>query len=1412
MDTAAPRDASGSGLDTAVAQVLSAGGDVAGAAFFAGEGVLVTCAHVVTDAGGTPGARIRLAFPHAPGAPQVDGEVLAGSWRADEDQDVAVVRVDQVPEGVPLLPLGIAEGCRGHQVCSFGFPRQAPPGGHFGYGVAGNLLDRAGAGLQLQLTGANDLTTGFSGAPVLDEKTRRVIGMLNAITPSDEYHRSQGIAYATPTEVLREVHGGLKVQEVSPYRHLDPFTVEDAKWFHGRGAAVQLVLDSLTEHRGALLLGPSGSGKSSLVQAGVLPALAEGRLAGSDRWLPVYARPGRDLVAELERMLPGAGAEGIVTAARRRLAAEPGCQRLLLVIDQFEEFLTAPGNGWQPPDAFQATVEQVTAAIRTRAPVSVVLVMRDDFYPHLAALAPDLLEAAPRPVNIPATLSEQDLQDIITKPALSAGARFEDGLPERITTDILTGDSPDARHAPVTLLPLLELALSQLWERLDDGYLTHQAYRDIGEVTGSLATWCRTALDQLPARQQPIAQRILTALVRPADDAYQVPAVRQQLPLDVLREVAADNTRTAQAGEPSGHDVDDVLAALTDRRIITTRTERTGGQSTAAQPVAELIHDALIRDWPELRHWVAQDHRFQDWLRRTAEQRLRWKESQNPKDLLRGTDLIEGRDWERRRALPGEIAGFLAASHRAERDQASRYRRLIAALTALAVLAVAMASGAWVAAQQARHDEAAVRVETAVAVSRQLAVEALTQDSAAPYTARQLAVAARTVFGTDQARQTEATLLNEQSGTIITPDREIHSVSFSPDGTTVATAGRDGRVRLWNPATQEQVGGAITAADGAAVSKAVFSHSGALLATAASNGTVRLWSAATHRQTGSTMTATGNRTAVLGLAFNPSDTLLASAGSDGSVRLWNTATQQQAGTITAANGTAASSVAFSPDGALLATADGDGRVRLWNPATRQQVGTSITTTGNGFVGVTFDPNGALLATAGGDGTVRLWNPATQQQVGTTIKATTTGFLALGMTFNRDGTLLATGGVDGTVHLWDPATQRQVGTTITVTSKKSIVWDMSFNPSGTLLATVGSDGIVRLWNPATQHRVGSSITATGNGSAVSDVAFSPSGALLATAGGDGTVHLWNPATQQQVGTTITATTHGGVTSIAFSPSGALLATAGGDGTVHLWNPATQQQVGTTTTTITATTHGGVTSIAFNRSGTVLVTGDDHGSVCLWNPVTHQQVGTITATSYGIRVTSVAFSPSGALLATAGDDGTVRLWDPATQQQVGNAIPVSAAVTDVAFSPSGALLATAGDDGTVRLWDPATQQQVGAPITPTSNSSPVWDIAFSPKDTTLAVAGADGSIQFWNPATRQPLSAGDNATANDGAVFKVAFNPQGTLLATANGNGSSTLINVFQQTDSHRYLCDAFGLPPASVWSQFAEASIAEPARC
>ncbi|MFB7510739.1 nSTAND1 domain-containing NTPase, partial [Streptomyces broussonetiae] len=719
---------------------------MAGAGFLVADAVVVTCAHVVAAAGSGPGGTVHVAFPQAPDVPRAHGQVLAEPWRAPAAEDVAVIRLAQEPAGVAPLPLGSAEGCGGHRVRSFGFPSQAPPGGHHGYGTAGHLLAPGAAGdgdgLLLQLTNANDLTTGFSGAPVLDEQTGRVIGMVTAITAPDVHLKGLGIAYATPTEVLREAWPQLAVRDdVHPYRELEPFTAEHAAWFHGRDAAVERVLAALAgQRRAVLLLGPSGAGKSSLVQAGVLPALAAGRLPGSDRWLHVVVRPEQDLPAEIERAgLPGSAGDGIAAAVDRLLTAEPDFTRILLVIDQFEELLTHAITKGPSSDRHLAALRQLTTALTSSAALSVLLVMRDDFYPRLAALAPELLDAvAPGLVNVPATLDAQDINAMITLPARAAGAHFEEGLPERIVADILaSGNEGSASlRAPVTALPLLELTLSQLWRRRVDGYLTHDAYQAIGQVTGSLASWCDDAIRSLPAERRPVAQRILTALVRPADEAHDIPAVRQQVPVLTLRELAV--TMTDVPDDEQLRRADDTLSALTRHRIVTTRAVRLPGrpENDPEQPVvAELIHDALIREWGRLRDWVGDDRQFQDWLRRAREQHAVWTRSGRPADLLDGTDLTEGMSWFARRGLPADIAAFINLSHAAE----TRRRRLRRIGVALVMVLALIASGTAVAALVERGQALA---QGRSALARTVTAEAQSLLRSQPGLAKQLAVTA----------------------------------------------------------------------------------------------------------------------------------------------------------------------------------------------------------------------------------------------------------------------------------------------------------------------------------------------------------------------------------------------------------------------------------------------------------------------------------------------------------------------------------------------------------------------------------------------------------------------------------------------------------------------------------------------
>ncbi|MFE4976009.1 trypsin-like peptidase domain-containing protein [Kitasatospora sp. NPDC056651] len=1057
------------GLAAAVAQVRDEAGLVVGAGFLVAADLLVTCAHVLADGGYGPGDVVTLAFPRADGAPEVAGRVLEGSWRESDEQDVALVRLDRPVEMEPLR-LGSAVGARGHRVCSFGFPVQAPPGGHFGYATAGGILpDDGKVGELLQLTGANDLTQGFSGGPVLDEVTGLVVGMLTSIAPADGHNRGQEIAYATPTSVLRRVRSALNEPreldelDVSPYRALEPFTTEHARWFRGREDAVCQVLAGLDGgRRVVLLLGPSGSGKSSLVQAGVLPALAAGRLQGSDRWRQVLTRPGPDLPGALARAgLPGSEAGDAGADATGGAACEVGEPRVVLVVDQFEELL-APSVG---PEALQ-TLARITIAIRSDAALSVVLVMRDDFYSRLSALAPSLLDAALQArgvLNVPAVLTTTDLDAIVTGPARDLDTRFDPGLAEQIIADVLALNprATGVHGAPVTVLPLLEVALTRLWERrLEyDGRLTHDAYRRIGAVTGALTDWCETALRELAPRQRDTARRILTALVRPADVSLNIPAARQQFPLDDLRDLATDDT-TPEALRAVG----EVLAVLSRHRIVTTDRLHEGAQPDGAQDaegtaVAELVHDALIRDWDTLREWVEQDARFHDWLDRVRQQHTRWQRHHDPQDLPTGTLLAEGTDWASHRRLPASLDDFLRSGLRRQQAAARRSRRLNTVLATSLAVALIASGVAWQQWQYQRTTQELMRVTRAAQQadrSRVLANQSTARLADEPDLAGLLAVAAYRISPTTEAaaalRDNVRFPFRDRFGGGTGP---VRSVAFSPDGHTLATAGDDGVLRLWDPAT----GGSIaTAASGTGVVRsAAFSLDGRILVTVGEDGVVRLWDSATGKPTTTFSIPTG---VVLSAAFSPDGRTLATAGDDGVVRLWDPVTGKPSAPPTGHTGVVRS-VAFSPDGHTFVTAGDDGSARLWDAATGGSIATLVSGTGP-VRSVAFSPDGHTLATAGDDGSARLWDAATSTPTSTLVSGTGP---VRSVAFSPDGHTLATAGDDATVRLWDPVTGKL---TDILTGHTGPVRSVAFSPDGRALVTAGDDGSARLWaynNPA-----------------------------------------------------------------------------------------------------------------------------------------------------------------------------------------------------------------------------------------------------------------------------------------------------------------------------------------------------------
>ena len=1201
----------------------------------------------------------------------------------------------------------------------------------------------------------------------------------------------------------------------SPYRGLAAFGEQDAEFFFGRRQAAGQVLDRMSQrlsHPGLLMVsGVSGAGKSSLLQAGVLPRIRDSGLADAPEaksWPCLVLTPDREPLAGLASVATLARLDAATThqalkadpadfalTARQVAEFQPAGtslpdqagagrgRRLLLIVDQFEQLFT------QCPDedqrvAFLTALHAAATAGRgagDRPAALVVLVVRADFEVRCAEYP--LLAEAVQSRYLVTAMTERELRMVTTEPAKKAGSHVDDDLVTVLLDDIrsraagMTALEPGpGMGAPAGILPLLSHVLDTAWRARTGSTLTVADYDSAGGIERAVADSAKRAYNRLTPAQKAAARTIFLRLTAtsPGGTITTDRATRAEL---------LHGKDAAQA-----RDVGAVLEAFTRERLL-----------TLAADTVEISHEVLLRAWPLLREkWLAgteADRIVRTRLRAAASE---WDRSgRDPAYLYAGTLLRDAattmaRAGRTRQPDPSTVEQeFLNASNRARRRATTARRRAFAVLLSSAIGLAAVTMVAYRASQDAARQNNA-------AISNQLVTESEAQADTNPTASKIEALAAWQIDPTPQSRYA---MISTAVRPI--PDALVgygglnpaSAVVFSRDGKMMATSSGYGTVQLWNAATQQEIGRPLRYSTLGGGTAMAFSPDSRTLATADSDG-VRLWNMATRQQIGHLGDSATSA------AFSPDGHILATGSIDGTVQLWNAATRQQIGqpiTVNEEDGLVV--VAFSPDGKTLATSEQyDGTVRLWNVATQQEIGRPVTISNDSIDVVAFSPDGKTLATGDNQGQVRLWNVTTQQAIGAPLTVSTAGGFDDYVTvvaFSPDGKTLVTGSEDDTVRLWNVTTLQQVGKPISFTpASYPGFYTVTFSPGGRTLAFGFQDGMVWLWNVSTGGRSSLPLPPTAS------VALSPDGQTLATTDGADTARLWNVTSQQQIGKPLIS--DDGISSVAFSPDGKTLATSGVDsGTVRLWSVATHQQIGQT---ITAHRAFGVL-VEFSPDGHTLATAGDEfgggkatGTVRLWSVATYQQIGQTITMSEGDDFVGMDFSPDGKILATSNGSGTVRLWNVATQQEIGRPMTVSnGSIDGVAFSPDGKTLATSEqDDGTVRLWNVATQQQIGQPLSYTTTSS-VSSVVFSPDGQTLAAADEDGTVRLWNVATHQQI--GQPLTVGNGGVVTVAFRPDGRSLATASADGID-LWDVTPIADPLSQVCEQLGgsITPQE-WSQY-----------
>ncbi|WP_433272108.1 hypothetical protein ACQPZF_15390 [Actinosynnema sp. CS-041913] len=808
-------------------------------------------------------------------------------------------------------------------------------------------------------------------------------------------------------------------RDASPYVGLAAFQREDAELFFGREELVDDVLRRLARQRLVGLFGASGSGKSSVLRAGVLPRLDQALL------ITPGARPLEECAIGLAHLLGDSASRlhAELVADRRGLlrlirhaAADDG---FVLVVDQFEEVFTLCAD-----DERARFLDALLAVAQDEHSLSRVLIgVRADFYGHCAD-HPGLVEALRDGQVAVGPMTPAQRRLAITGPAAKSGLIVESAL----VTELV------ARTDGAGVLPLLSHALLETWLRRRGNTLTLAGFQAAGGIDGALAQTAEAVYTGLTESGREPAKNLLLRLIAPGE--------------------GTEDTKRRIARTELDADTDEVLDRLAAARLVSL------GDNTV-----EIAHEALIRAWPRLRDWLSDDREGLRLHRRLTEAAEAWHAlDRDSGALYRGLRLARARDWAARHdsALTAREREFVraglaaqAAEHDLDRRRSRRLRRLVALLSVLLVFAVTVTAYA-VNAQQ----DAARRRDAAL--SRVAAGKAAVLRRTDPALAVQVALAAYRLSPTAEARDG---LLGSfplpYAHRVRGHTDNVNSVVFSPDGRTMATASHDHTAKLWDATDPGRVRESATLAGHRDnVNTVAFSPTRPLVATASWDDTARLWDVADRRHPVPLAVLTGHTDHVNTAAFSPDDRMVATAGSDGTARLWDVTDPRAPVALATLRGHEGIvvSVAFSADGRRLATVSRDGKLGLWDIGDPRRPGPPTRLTGHTApaVWLAFSPDHRFLVTTGEDRTARLWDMATLRSTALTAH----DGIVRGAAFTSDGRLLATAASDQTARLWDVSDPFAPKQTARLEGHTEPI--VSVAVTGHTLATASDDDTVALW--------------------------------------------------------------------------------------------------------------------------------------------------------------------------------------------------------------------------------------------------------------------------------------------------------------------------------------------------------------
>jgi WD40 repeat protein/serine/threonine protein kinase len=1180
--------------------------------------------------------------------------------------------------------------------------------------------------------------------PSIGEK-RPDIGGLGAVIDRCLY-KPRDRRYRSAEELLVALEAlalGRKASELgedaSPFAGLSAFQESDAERYVGREREVAGLTGRLRNQPLLVVAGPSGTGKSSFVRAGVIPALKR----SGEPWEALILRPGRRPLAALADVLaqvaPATGEDapaspsetlldairtqpGLVGARLRARCHEAGGHRILLFVDQFEELYTL---GTDPVEraAFVACLEGV--ADDATSPLRVILSIRSDFLYRMAEEGHFLAEAT-RGLVFLLPMARDGLRDALTRPLEAAGYRFEnEAMIEAMLDEIERTKSP---------LPLLQFTAARLWEARDRASrrLPQASYDLSGGVAGALSAHANAVLSSLSSVDQRLCRAVLLRLCTPE-------RTRAVVGLSDLQVLAAEGTAVEQ-----------VIQRLADARLVVIEA---GGEREGT--MVELCHESLIESWDKLAQWLAENQQDTQFVARLSAAAHQWETGHAAEGLLwRDRAAREAADWlARRRAEQGkgQPLGLGAREERflravvalSERTRRRRRRIMAGALatvslvaTVVFLLSLSVRRQAVVAQLEARQARNATRMAAARELEQKdpTTMLVLLREIEPPDVPPGWAQLASKAFQSGLAREVRSWGVT------------VYGAAWNPDGQRVIVALHDGTARIWKVGDSAEP--IVLRGHEGPVLTAAFSPDGTHIVTASSDKTVRVWRV---DGSGQPIVLRGHEGPIWRAAFSPNGKRIVTASVDRTARVWNVDGTGQP-IILRAHEDAVFSAAFSPDGQRIATASFDKTARVWNA---DGSGEPLVLRGHEGVVIStaFSPDGQHIVTGSDDNTVRVWGA---DGSGEPLVLRGHESQVHSVMFSRDGKRILTSSQDRTVRIWNADGS---GEPLVLRGHENFVYSAEWSPDGTSILTASLDQTTRVFRLDLLN-ASAPVSLRGHELGIRMMAFSPDGQRIVTGSRDKTARVWRADGSGQP--VVLRGHEGPVHTVAFSPDNQRVVTVSDDQTVRVWHADGSGQP-----VVFRGHEGPIRTAEFSPDGQRIVTASEDQTARVWpadgssQPVIlrgHEQVAWWAG-----------FSPDGKHIATA-SDAVVRIWnaDGAGAAHVYRGSDEEIRV--VMWSPDSKHIFASGGDHTARVWSIDGPQQ---PVVLRGHDQRIAWAAWSPDGKRIVTASDDATARVWNAdGSGEPVVLRGHARR----LLFAAFSPDGQLIFTISTDETARVWNV------------------------------------